>query len=37
MEDADTVLKEVTHPWSNIKSAKRTTAEAVRDINDEHT
>ena len=36
-EDADTLLKEVTYLWSDIKSEKRTTAEAVRTINDEHT
>ena len=37
IEDSDTVLKELTCIRSDIKSAKRKTAESVRTINDEHT
>ena len=37
IEYADTVLTEVICLRSAIKSAKRTTAEAVLTINDEHT
>ena len=36
IEDADTVLKEVTYLQSVIKSTKRATAESVFTINDEH-
>ena len=35
-EDADTLLKEVTYLWSDIKSINRTTSKAVRNFNDEH-
>ena len=37
IEDADTVLKEVTCILYDIKSTKWAIAEAVRTINDEHT
>ena len=37
IEDAGTVLKEVTCLRSTIKSSKRTREETVHTINDEHT